>query len=106
MEQDRYGRWFGRDMSLQFNNVPPVEGKAAVLGFLKQFTTGFKAIRHAHGELVLAESRGAGEAEITFTRHDDSEASVRGVTTVIRGPDGLFQRMAIYADFSALYPAD
>ena len=54
---------------------------------------------------LAVEGRGAGEAVVTFTRHDDSEINVRGVTTVLRGPDGLFRRMAIFADFSALYPA-
>jgi len=105
MELDRFGQWFHEEIVLQFNSFPPIVGKAAVLGFLKQFTSGLKRLRHTHGELFLGEGRGAGEAVVTFTRHDDSEINVRGVTTVLRGPDGLFRRMAIFADFSALYPA-
>ncbi len=97
-----FGRWFSEDIVLQFNSEPPIEGKTAVLGFLHEFTKNFKNLRHSHGDLICEEARGAGEAVITFTRLDGAEFAVRGVTMVMR-EQGLFRRMAIYADFSALY---
>lgn len=101
---DLFGRWFADDIVLQFNNEAPIEGKVAVLGFLHEFTKNFKELRHQHGELICEENRGAGEAVITFTRLDGAQFVVRGVTMVVR-EQGLFRRMAIYADFSALYSA-
>ncbi len=102
MDAEKFGTWFADDMVLQFNNLPPVSGREAVLGFLQSFTANFKKLHHRHGELVGDEDRAAGEATITFTRLDDQEFEVRGVTMVTR-KNGLFSRMAIYADFSALY---
>jgi hypothetical protein len=34
---------------LQFNDAPVIEGKAAVLGFLREFTRNFTSIEHSHG---------------------------------------------------------
>lgn len=36
MDPERFGAWFADDMQLQFNNAPLIEGKAAVLGFLRE----------------------------------------------------------------------
>ncbi|WP_088306490.1 nuclear transport factor 2 family protein [Novosphingobium sp. B 225] len=102
MDADRFGMWFAEDITLHFNNHPPILGREAVLGFLKSFTLNFKKLRHRHGDLIGDTDRAAGEAIITFTRNDDQEFEVRGVTMVTR-KEGLFSRMAIYADFSDLY---
>lgn len=104
MRGDRYGRWFADDMELQFNNAPLIEGKVAVLAFLREFTQNFSEICHSHGALAGDENLAAGEAVITFTARDGAKFAVRGVTMVTR-EQGLFRRMAIYADFSALYAA-
>lgn len=101
MDAGKYGRWFSDDITLQFNNLPPAQGRDLVLGFLKSFTKNFRKLRHLHGGLVGDAGRAAGEAIITFTRHDGREFEVRGVTIIAR-KDGLFERMAIYADFSDL----
>lgn len=38
MDSERFGAWFSEDIQLQFNNAPMINGKAAVLGCLHQFT--------------------------------------------------------------------
>ena len=104
MDSERFGAWFAEDIQLQFNNAPVINGKAAVLGFLHEFTKNFSSLKHSHGQLVGDESNAAGEAMITFFRPDDTRYLVRGVTMVSRDQTG-FRRMAIYADFSEIYAA-
>ncbi|OYU36432.1 nuclear transport factor 2 family protein [Novosphingobium sp. PASSN1] len=104
MDPERFGAWFGDDIQLQFNNAPVIEGKAAVLAFLHEFTRNFSSLKHIHGQLVGDETSAAGEAMITFVRPDDARYEVRGVTMVARDQTG-FRRMAIYADFSEIYAA-
>jgi len=104
MDGKRYGRWFAEDLQLQFNNAPVIEGKAAVLEFLREFTRNFSSIEHRHGQLAGDERSAAGEATITFGTADDRRFSVRGVTMVQRDETG-FRRMAIYADFAELHAA-
>jgi len=104
MDPARFGAWFADDMQLQFNNAPVFEGKAAVLGFLHEFTKNFSSLKHSHGQLVGDEASAAGEAMITFGLPNDAQYTVRGVTMVTRDQTG-FRRMAIYADFSEIYAA-
>ncbi|OYU34315.1 MAG: hypothetical protein CFE35_15105 [Novosphingobium sp. PASSN1] len=104
MQGDRYGRWFAEDIELQFNNAPAINGKASVLVFLREFTHNFSQLHHSHVVLTGNENHAAGEAVITFTAHDGAQYAVRGMTMVTR-KQGLFRRMAIYADFSPLYAA-
>ncbi len=104
MDTERFGAWFADDMELQFNNAPLIQGKAAVLGFLREFTRNFSSLKHGHGQLVGDETSAAGEAMIVFVRPDDTRYTVRGVTMVTRDQTG-FRRMAIYADFSEIYAA-
>ncbi len=104
MDTERFGAWFADDMELQFNNAPLIQGKAAVLGFLREFTRNFSSLKHSHGQLVGDETSAAGEAMIVFVRPDDAKYTVRGVTMVTRDETG-FRRMAIYADFSEIYAA-
>jgi hypothetical protein len=104
MQSEKYGRWFADNIDLQFNSEPVIEGKAAVLAFLLEFTKSFKQIEHSHGALVAEGNHAAGEAVITFTGTGDAKVAVRGVTMVTR-EHGLFRRMAIFADFSAVYAA-
>lgn len=104
MDPEHFGAWFADDLQLQFNNAPVIAGKAAVLGFLREFTRSFSSLHHSHGQLVGDETSAAGEAVITFRRPDDDVYEVRGVTMVTRDETG-FRRMAIYADFSEIYAA-
>lgn len=104
MDPERFGAWFADDIRLQFNNVPVIEGKAAVLGFLREFTRHFSALKHSHGQLAGHETNAAGEATITFAIEGGVSHDVRGVTMVQRDQTG-FRRMAIYADFSEIYAA-
>lgn len=104
MQPEQYGAWFAEDIVLQFNNTPPIAGKAAVLAFLREFTRHFAAIAHAHGQLAGDMHNAAGEAVITFTTGDGAQCVVRGVTMISRDDTG-FRRMAIFADFAAVYAA-
>ena len=104
MQPEKYGAWFAEDIVLQFNNAPPISGKAAVLAFLREFTRHFVRISHVHGQWVGNMHDAAGEAVITFATADGAQAVVRGVTMVSRDDTG-FRRMAIFADFSEVYAA-
>jgi len=90
------------DAKFIFANIPPVEGKSNISGFLDGFFKSIKAI--SHNEI---ESWNAGEVwfvtgKVTYTRHDDSILQVPfGVILKMR--DSLIKDYQIFVDASELY---
>src|SRR5210317_1749509 len=62
--------------SFRFANIPAVEGREAVTGFLNNFFQSIKGIAHDHIEDWKVDDTRFATGRVTYTRHDDSTLAV------------------------------
>ncbi len=73
LHPDKVTQHYTEDGQFYFANNPPAQGKAAINQLLAGFYANLQAISHRNVGLWLGNNSAVFEAEVTFTRKDDSQ---------------------------------
>ena len=73
LQPDKVTQHYTEDGQFRFANNPPAQGKAAINQLLADFYANLKAISHRNVGLWLGDNSAVFEAEVTFTRKDNSQ---------------------------------
>ncbi len=103
LDIDAYAGFLADDVSVQFNNAPAVEGKAAVVGMLSGYWKSFGAIEHEPLNIYGTDQSFMLEALNHYTRLDGRKATTRAIALTDRNVDGKVTSVRIYADASPVF---
>lgn len=73
LQPDKVTQHYTEDGQFRFANNPPAQGKAAINQLLADFYANLQAISHRNVGLWLGDNSAVFEAEVTFTRKDNSQ---------------------------------
>ena len=88
--------------SFRFANMPAVEGREAVTGFLDNFFQSIKGIAHSELEDWKVDDTRFATGRVTYTRHDDSALSVP-FSVILKMQGDLINDYLVFVDASELY---
>jgi ketosteroid isomerase-like protein len=100
LDAERYSNFLAENVSMQFNNAPPVEGKAAVTAMLAGYWRSFAAIEHEPLNIYGSDERFMLEALNHYVRHDGRKVTTRAVALTDRHAQGEVTSVRVYADAS------
>jgi len=86
----------------RFANIPAIQGKAAVTGFLDNFFQSIKGIAHSDIEDWKIDNIRFATGKVKYTRHDDSELSVP-FSVILKMQGDLISEYLVFVDASELY---
>ena len=86
----------------RFANIPAVEGRDNITGFLDNFFQSIKGIAHDQIEDWKVEDTRFATGRVTYTRHDDSTLQVP-FSVILKMQDDLINEYLIFVDTSELY---
>jgi ketosteroid isomerase-like protein len=86
----------------RFANIPAVEGKEAITGFLDNFFQSIKGIAHDQLEDWKVDDTRFATGRVTYTRHDDSKLQVP-FSVILKMQGDLIDKYLIFLDASELY---
>jgi len=87
----------------RFANIPAVEGRDAIKGFLDNFFSSIKGIAHDQLEDWKVGDTRFATGWVTYTRHDDSKLRVP-FSVILKMQGDLVHEYLIFVDASELYP--
>lgn len=90
------------DGIFRFANMPPVQGKEAIAGFLDQFFQSIKGIKHEQIEDWIVDNTRFAAGKVTYTRHDDSALAIP-FSVILKMRGDLIAEYLIFVDASELY---
>ena len=102
MDPDRYARHLSDDVVMRFGNGEPVVGRVAVRDAWAGFCADLNGVSH---DLVERWDVGAAtivEAQVTYTRADDTTVTVP-VVTIYRSSRDLIDDYRIFIDLAPLF---
>lgn len=85
-----------------FANMPPVVGKKNIIEFLNNFFPSIKQLKHDIFEVYSFEAVIVIKGIVTYTRHDDSNLSVK-FCNIFHMEESKISKYDIYMDSSQLY---
>ena len=97
-----YVQFFTEDCSFRFANAEPVKGKDGIRQALGQFFPAIKGLRHDNVATWNPPGFEMVEANVTYTRHDDSTVTVPAVT-IYRMQGNLAKDCRIFVDLAPLW---
>ena len=100
---DTYGRFLAEDCAMLFNNEPPTQGKAAILGRLRGYWQSFRSIEHDLLNIYGEPHAFMLEALNHYVRLDSRPVTCRAVALTDRNAEGLVTAVRLYTDVSALF---
>jgi len=86
----------------RFANIPGVEGREAITGFLDNFFQSIKGIAHSQIEDWKVDNTSFATGMVTYTRHDDSTLEVP-FSVILKMHGELIHEYLIFVDASELY---
>jgi len=103
LDIDAYADFLADDVSVQFNNAPPVEGKPAVVGMLSGYWKSFAEIEHEPLNIYGTDQSFMLEALNHYVRLDGKKVATRAIALTDRNADGKVTSVRIYADASPVF---
>ncbi|GAA0631694.1 nuclear transport factor 2 family protein [Sphingomonas ursincola] len=103
LDVGRYSNFLADGVSVQFNNAPAVEGKAAVTAMLAEYWQSFAAIEHEPLNIYGSDDHFMLEALNHYVRHDGRKVTTRAVALTDRDAQGKVTSVRIYADASPVF---
>ena len=91
------------DVSIQFNNEPPVSGKPAVVAMLGAYWKTFADIEHDLINIYGTDEHFALEALDHYVRCDQGKVTTRAVAFTDRYADGKVGSIRLYADTAPVF---
>jgi limonene-1,2-epoxide hydrolase len=101
MEPDRFAQHLSEDVVMRFGNAEPVHGRAAVRAAWASFCEGLSGVEHDVVEQWSVAPATIVEAQVTYTRKDDSRVTVP-VVTIYRASADLIEDYRIFIDLAPL----
>ena len=90
------------DAIFRFANIPGVQGREAIIGFLDNFLQSIKAIKHSDIEDWYVDNTRFATGMVTYTRHDDSDLTVP-FSVILKMQGDLIAEYLVFVDASELY---
>lgn len=103
LDVEKYATFLADDVSLKFNNAPPAEGKAAVVGMLSGYWKSFAGIEHEPLNIYGTDSQFMLEALNHNVRHDGKKVTIHAVALTDRNAEGLVASVRVFADASPVF---
>jgi ketosteroid isomerase-like protein len=103
LDVERYSSFLADDVTVQFNNAPAVEGKAAVTAMLAGYWQSFAAIEHEPLNIYGSDERFMLEALNHYVRHDGRRVTTCAVALTDRDARGKVTSVRVYADASPVF---
>lgn len=103
LDVQRYAEFLVENVSLQFNNGPPVIGKPEVIGMLGAYWKSFASIEHDLINIYGQDDRFMLEAMNHYLRHDGRRVTVQAVALTDRNDKGQVSSVRVYADASPVF---
>ena len=103
LDIERYATFLADDVSVQFNNAPPVQGKAAVEGMLAGYWKSFAGIEHELLNIYGTDERFTLEAKNHYVRHDGRKVTTNAVAFADRNEAGQVTSVRVYADTAPVF---
>ncbi len=98
-----YGAFLSDDCVMQFNNNPPVQGKAAILDYLSQYWATYGSLTHDLLNIYGSDSAFVLEALNHYTRLDGKAVTITAVAFTDRNEAGLVTSVRFYTDTTPLF---
>lgn len=98
-----YGTFLADNITVQFNNDPPISGKDMVLQGLGQYWQSFRSIEHDLVNIYGTDQSYVLEALNHYVRHDGKNATVHAVAFTDLDHRGMVTRVRIYQDVSPVF---
>ncbi|MBX7481666.1 nuclear transport factor 2 family protein [Qipengyuania qiaonensis] len=102
---EAYGEFLAEEVSMQFGNEDPVQGKAAVLAMLAGYWQSFASIEHDLKNIYGTDESYVLEADNHYGRHDGRRVTVRAVAFTDRNEEGLVINVRVFGDTSPVFAA-
>jgi limonene-1,2-epoxide hydrolase len=102
MEPDRFAAHLAKDVTMRFGNAEPIHGRDAAREAWAAFCQNIKGVGHDLVAQWTVEDATIVEANVTYTRHDNSEVTVP-VVTIYRERGGEINDYRIYIDLAPLF---
>lgn len=104
-ELPRLVSWFSDDVEVRFGNAPAIQGREAAAEAFRSFWSSIAGMRHIR-EVCLIDGDLAGQfSQVTYTRHDGSEATMPVASHLRRVGEGKIDRLWIVIDMAPLFGA-
>ena len=103
MDPDRFAAHLADDVTMRFGNAEPVQGRDAVRGGWAQFCDGVEGVHHDQIQRWESDDRTVVEADVTYTRKDDSTVTVPVVTIYRENADGAIDDYRVFIDLAPLF---
>jgi ketosteroid isomerase-like protein len=105
LQLPRLVAWFSDDIEVRFGNQPAIHGKAAATEAFRAFWSNISGMRHVRDVLVQAGDMAAQFSQVTYVRHDGSEATMPVASHLRRVGEGRIDRLWIMIDMAPLFGA-
>lgn len=100
---DAYAEFLADDVSIQFGNADPVQGKGAVTGMLSGYWQSFAGLEHDLINIYGTDQSFVLEALNHYARHDGKSITVRAVAFTDLNEDGLVEAIRVYGDTALVF---
>lgn len=104
-ELPRLVAWFADDVEVRFGNAPAISGKAAAEEAFRGFWASIGGMRHSREVVVIDGDLAAQFSQVTYVRHDGSEATMPVASHLRRVSDRRIDRLWIVIDMAPLFQA-
>ena len=98
-----YAEFLADDVSIQFGNTAPVQGKDAVTGMLGGYWQSFAGLEHDLINIYGTDQSFVLEALNHYARHDGKSVTVRAVAFTDVNEDGLVEAIRVYGDTTPVF---
>ena len=105
MEPDRFAAHLAPDVTMRFGNAEPIHGRDTVRDAWASFCRDINGVKHDLVGQWTVENATIVEAEVTYTRRDDSRVTVP-VVTIYRERNGEIDDYRIYIDLAPLFAGE
>jgi limonene-1,2-epoxide hydrolase len=102
MEPERFAAHLAEDVTMRFGNADPIHGRDEVRRAWAAFCDDLNGVSHRLVEQWTVDGTTIVEAEVTYTRGDDSQVTVP-VVTIYRDRDAEIADYRIYIDLAPLF---
>src|SRR5579875_2622756 len=102
MQAERFAAHLAEDVTMRIGNAEPIRGRDAVRDAWAAFCKELKGVRHELVGRWTVDEVTIVEATVTYTRGDDSQVAVPGVT-IYREREGEINDYRIYIDLAPLF---
>ncbi|MHA4844766.1 nuclear transport factor 2 family protein [Flavitalea antarctica] len=100
---ETYGKFLADDISVQFNNDQPMQGKETVLQGLGYYWQSFGSVEHDLTNIYGRDTAYVLEAQNHYVRKDGKMATVKAVAFTDLNDHGLVESVRIYQDVSPVF---